>query len=248
MSKPKKRPVPKRRKELKQDIRKTKRAPQRSKSKKHSISYWILPFIVPILALIPLFIYQDNIRLYISLTHEDGIVEWITFLFLFVSGLLALSLAPSLKKRSDRYFIFFLLFGIGFILFSLEEISWGQRIFGFESPEFFLEQSDQQETNIHNVLQNEFNFKTKHVTGWILFFYGGCLPLLCLINFVEKITRILRLKIPPVSLIPSFLVGSAYMIDKPIGVEEEYGELLLSLCLLIFIGLEFSKSIGFKKH
>jgi hypothetical protein len=38
------------------------------------------------------------------------------------------------------------LFGMG------EEISWGQRIFGVESPEFFTAHNAQRETNLHNLV------------------------------------------------------------------------------------------------
>ena len=38
-----------------------------------------------------------------------------------------------------------------FIVAGGEEISWGQRIFGFESPEQVLELNKQGETNVHNI-------------------------------------------------------------------------------------------------
>ena len=239
MSQPKERSGSKRTFHVKPKIRKKNNVPGKSKSKTISLFYWILPFLVPIFALIAIVIHKNNIRLYFSMAREDHVVEWVTFTFLFVSGLLSLILAAYLKKKSDQYALFFLLFGVGCILFSAEEISWGQRIFGYESSEFFLERSDQREINIHNVLQKEFHFKTKHVTGWVLILYGSCLPFLCLIERIKKITTHLRLKVPPLSLSPSFFIGSTFMIDKPTGIEEEYGELLLSLCLLIFIGLEY---------
>ena len=34
----------------------------------------------------------------------------------------------------------------------MEEISWGQRIFGIESPEWFLKHNRQVETNVHNLV------------------------------------------------------------------------------------------------
>ena len=39
-----------------------------------------------------------------------------------------------------------LLFGMG------EEISWGQRVFGIETPEFLAEANAQKETNLHNLV------------------------------------------------------------------------------------------------
>lgn len=44
------------------------------------------------------------------------------------------------------------LYGLAYIWAGGEEISWGQRIIGFESPEYFRENNDQQEFTFHNLV------------------------------------------------------------------------------------------------
>ena len=47
--------------------------------------------------------------------------------------------------------IFVSLIVLGLIFVGLEEVSWGQWIFYFKSPEYFQELNNQRETNIHNL-------------------------------------------------------------------------------------------------
>ena len=86
---------------------------------------------------------------------EDGIVEWLT-----VGGLLAGSLACVTRfiilfKTKNWWFLVVTL-GLGVLLFIAagEEISWGQRILGIKSSEYFLKNNAQGETNIHNLVVN----------------------------------------------------------------------------------------------
>ena len=113
---------------------------------------------------------------YISL-REDGALEWATFVFLMAAGFLAGMVAYRMRRMGDRRFWFLLVFSAGSLLAGLEEISWGQRVFGLESTEFFLEHSDSQEMNAHNVLQNVLAIKTKHVAGLVLLFLRSWLTL-----------------------------------------------------------------------
>ncbi len=43
------------------------------------------------------------------------------------------------------------LFAVGFFMLFGEEISWGQRLLGFETPEAFKEINVQDEFNLHNL-------------------------------------------------------------------------------------------------
>lgn len=83
---------------------------------------------------------------------EDGPLEWGTFVMLTLSGFLMLGRAWRLRQGRSRIFLgvtvlagLVLLFGAG------EEISWGQRVFGIETPEFLAEHNRQRETNLHNL-------------------------------------------------------------------------------------------------
>lgn len=95
----------------------------------------------------------DNAALW-RLLVEDGIVEWMQFLcFTVIAMLLGFAFFERLK-RSDRGVLELLaLGGLSLLcaLAALEEISWFQRILNVQSPEFFLQNNRQAETNIHNL-------------------------------------------------------------------------------------------------
>ena len=82
--------------------------------------------------------------------REDQPLEWASALLLFVgSGLL---LVRAVQGRRDRLVLLAAL-GLAALLFlvGMEEISWGQRLFGFATPEELAEVNWQGEFNLHNV-------------------------------------------------------------------------------------------------
>jgi hypothetical protein len=173
---------------------------------------------------------------------EDNVVEWATFGFLLVSGVLALVLAVRSYKMRKRFILFFGVFGVFCVVSALEEMSWGQRIFHIKSPRFFLENSSQREINVHNVIQKRFNLKPKHIAGVILFAYGVCLPLLLANRKIERLAARMGLVVPPVALSFSFLIGAVMMFDWPTGEEEELGELFFSICFFFFMASEYLRA------
>jgi hypothetical protein len=184
-------------------------------------------------------LYIINRDLYVYITREDRVINWLTFFFLLISGILSLLLVRRFSKKSKSYTPFLIIFGVLLILSALEEISWGQRLIGLESPPFFIEYSDQKEINIHNVFQKVVNVKTKHITAVTLFIYGVCLPVIFRDQRIKIFSGRLIVLIPPTILIISFLIGTLLMIDRPSGQEEEYSELFLSTSILLFILLEY---------
>ena len=88
--------------------------------------------------------------------REDGILENATALILFFCGLLAIWRIIKAKGRTKTWFYISNIFvALAFIFVAGEEISWGQRIFGVESSEFFTENNAQGETNLHNLVVND---------------------------------------------------------------------------------------------
>ena len=83
---------------------------------------------------------------------EDGLAENLTFLFLFFGFVIFVFRTKSAINRKKGKAITFNLAGAFILLFGAgEEISWGQRIFGFQANEFFLNNNYQSETNLHNL-------------------------------------------------------------------------------------------------
>lgn len=87
---------------------------------------------------------------------EYGPIEIGTALvFLVIAGLAAhLTFRLSVKPQAAVpriYRVWFALFILGGLFMCLEEISYGQTFFQWESPRWFAEHSKQQETNLHNL-------------------------------------------------------------------------------------------------
>jgi hypothetical protein len=89
---------------------------------------------------------------YVSfLAAEDGPLEWATAIFLLAGALVCLRRAMAVRRGARHATIMalgalILFFGAG------EELSWGQRIFGWASGEFWQEHNAQNETNLHNLM------------------------------------------------------------------------------------------------
>lgn len=85
--------------------------------------------------------------------REDGLVESLTALALLVGGMVWLYRFIKLRRvRPKPFLAVTLLLGLLYLFGMGEEISWGQRIFGIESPEFFATHNAQRETNLHNLV------------------------------------------------------------------------------------------------
>jgi hypothetical protein len=92
------------------------------------------------------------------LYKEDSLFESLTFGWLIGASLLtgwsAVRLVPVLPRSLWRRPILLWLGGASVVFFGvgLEEISWGQRIVGWQTPEGFKALNYQQETSLHNLV------------------------------------------------------------------------------------------------
>ena len=84
---------------------------------------------------------------------EDGFIEDITLIPLAILTLTCVILLFKYARKRNAWFFFTYLFiALGSFFILGEEISWGQRIFGFETSEYFREHNSQDEENIHNLI------------------------------------------------------------------------------------------------
>ena len=83
------------------------------------------------------------------LKSEDGPLEWMQFIEYALSSLLAFLIFLRQKNKDINTFIWLLIAFLSFLIAG-EEISWGERIFGY-SIESIKELSMQGETNLHNL-------------------------------------------------------------------------------------------------
>ena len=182
--------------------------------------------------------------LYRWVLREDGPVETLTAILLCLAALFALIASfrvPDTLRWARPFLILFCVFSA---LMALEETSWGERLFDIEPGEFFQENSDQKETNFHNVMQHYLKHhgfvvtKTRQISATVLLVYGVILPILNALAPFRSWLRTCRVVVPPPALIPGFLLGAVLAwFDRPTGREEELGEVLFSLCFALLVPL-----------
>ena len=196
----------------------------------------------------------DPTRLW-HLLGEDGIVEWMQFLCFAVLSVLLGFVASERWKRAPRVSLELLaLVGLSALtaLAALEEISWFQRILDVQSPEFFLQNNRQAETNLHNLALGSASLH-KTVLLKLIFIAGIThnliLPLLARSRpAVRRWVESMGLYLPPLSAAIVYLVLvilSHLLIEHPRKGElgETFGAVhyLATVFTAYFIGVAYGK-------
>jgi len=108
-----------------------------------------------ILSYVPGFIFDEPTM--IQIVTEDGPYENLGALFFLVASVFFFLSYKNSKSGNDFFFfslrknVFYLLLGLLFFFIAGEEISWGQRIFGIETPDAIESSNIQKEMNLHNL-------------------------------------------------------------------------------------------------
>lgn len=140
-----------------------------------------------------------------AIGQEDGLVEYATALIFLGCAVGAALVARQVPRRSYR--VTHMLLAVGFVFFVGEEISWGQRLFGFGAPETLKTYNVQDETNLHNL----FGYAADHLFIAGVFCYGVGLPLLRAWHpFWDRLFDRLGLPLPSPGLAIGFLIVSLF--------------------------------------
>jgi len=139
----------------------------------------------------------------VAIGSEDGVIELATALsFLVAAGIsarVAWGPAPPMRRAVH------LGLALGFVLCCGEEISWGQRLFGFETPEGLQGLNVQNEANLHNLA----GYAADHLFIALVAGYGVLLPILVArFEWVHKLTDLLGLPIASLPLAAGFAIAS----------------------------------------
>jgi hypothetical protein len=199
----------------------------------HQYSAW---FLYGLICAVYLALYVGDPAAYVRLTYEDLYGEWMqTWLFAAVCGLAIL-----LARRDWAYRWFFALLALAAFYTVMEEISWGQRLFAIESPEFFAEKNIQGEINLHNFFTGPDSTLLKDIVEYMLagalIAYGLLYPLL-LRNGWNAACWLNRKGVPPPPLyLWMFFVNAACF---EIGLfkinEAEVAEILVGTALVLML-------------
>ncbi len=82
---------------------------------------------------------------------ENGMHEWLQFAMMIGVFIIAMRTLISMDRKKSPFLVGWMLAAaIGSFYVAMEEISWGQWIFNWSTPEHFEEINYQNETNLHN--------------------------------------------------------------------------------------------------
>ena len=95
-----------------------------------------------------------------SIYNEGGLLESLTAIALGISFLLVVQALRSHSrnsrktKTSSALKVFYIILALGFFILAMEEISWGQQLFGWQTPPLLASFNLQGETNLHNAIND----------------------------------------------------------------------------------------------
>ena len=178
---------------------------------------------------------------------EDRSYEWISFAGFLGAAVFSLMTLCYRNKMPQLVALFFLGIGLFYIVCAGEEISWGQRVFGWETPEAYAAANEQGETNLHNL--EHLPIHPKDLVSWFMKLFGIGLPVIFYFVF-KKRDHLLRRCVAPLSLVPLFIFVEVFnklekpfvpiardLFDRAAGVlvrrqHEEIMEMYWGLCVL----------------
>lgn len=187
-----------------------------------SIGLFILLFTI-------LFIF--NAKAYNFLSKEDHIIEYLSSISLAITGLFFLRASAYSKKtmsgKSINWNTFlFVILAIVFLITAGEEISWGQRLFNFRTPEYLGQLNEQNEFNFHNVDKKFFDRLVDRST--IAF------VIICSVLIIFRKKTILGMKAPDIFTISAFAILPFYNQYNNLTLDFYHLQYIPLIALLIF--------------
>jgi len=187
------------------------------------------------------------------LALEDGLIENLGAVAFFVGATFFLAAFLHSRGAGNDFYVlrtdrnlFLLLLAVAFFFAAGEEISWGQRLFGWETPASLARLNEQNETTIHNLA---FFQHGKSFSFWFnVFWLGFCVGVPVLDRWRPAHDFFGRLELPVVSMWMGILLLANYAAFKlsaspyPSGSELRHAanELKESSIALIFVWIAWS--------
>lgn len=128
--------------------------------------------------------------IYIAIKKEDSLIEYLTFFAFLIASfvcLLNLKWIKSLqlsKPQKNILIAITITMSLGLLVIAGEEISWGQRVVGIETPEHLAAINTQEEINLHN---NRLVFQFVYDAYMLVNLYG-LLSWLLFLAFKNKVS------------------------------------------------------------
>ncbi len=178
---------------------------------------------------------------------EDGLVEYGSALFLLAIGIYCFYKTANYRKRHPVWWLVGTIgLGLLFIFGAGEEVSWGQRLLGFETPDALKEINRQDEVTLHNIRIGDFDVNkiifSKLLTA-ILIFYFTIYPLLYRgVAWIKKLTNALGIPVPQWHHTIFFLIATLIALLIPSEKKWELHEFVFSAIFFVIFLFPFNKS------
>lgn len=219
-----------------------------------------LVFVFPIVLTLSIFVFLKSIlgfesSSYEKMMGEGGFIEYGTTIAYLLAFGFSLPIAKLFLKQKQTFLgIVYYGLAIFFLVIALEEISWGQTLLGWNSPDFFQESNKQQETNLHNLIWIHYGMREAVIAIAILGAFSWCLASPLQLNRRFKVY--VRYLIPDwylssfflssliIALCHKFLEASAFIVPK----DQEFAELILALGFLLLVLNNYFRQVFIKEN
>ena len=142
---------------------------------------------------------------YGALTLEDNYVEYLTAVWFLIAGAMLFAAAGLGEGEGKFARSMYVLAGIGLVFVAGEEISWGQRIIGYATPDYLLNINTQQELSYHNIY-------TRYTEPFHVFHRQPALiwGIIAIVAFFCGKDRLLGIPMPSFLMILGIIAAGAY--------------------------------------
>lgn len=200
---------------------------------------------------------------YILLIQEDSVIEYAQAIFYFLASIFPLFISIRFfKNKLTLHGVLYGILAIGLLFISLEEISWGQRIFHLETFGYIARHNTQHEISLHNLDTVQPLLHAIYILTGGYGAFAWLFALLFVSRAKTKCSHIANFIVPDWFISSYFffafflyiLLSYIGLFGVSIGIEElrigrflrwrdqEPAELLLSLGFLSFVLVNYTKS------
>lgn len=169
--------------------------------------------------LISIKLFAGGTSSYIRSLEEGGIVEWSSFVLLLSSACILFLCASLTRDRAVR--VIFCALSVCAFVIGMEEMSWGQILFRWDTPASLISINAQGETNLHNI---------EFIHGHADLFYGCTLAVIIAFSLLVKknassigegsMSELIEKLAPPKSLLVFFLPACILILCLYLDIHE----------------------------
>lgn len=171
---------------------------------------------------------------------EDGPIEYISALLFGLTSLgfvIFMGRSRFLRRRTEWWrYVFVICWALLMFVFMGEEVSWGQRIFDYETPASVRDSNVQGEFNIHNYQYVEHQkYRLLSIMMWVT---GFLLPVVALAGRGRRLFQKLAFPVLPIGymllFVGGWIFGKYYYNILMYDASSEVREILMAIGLFCF--------------